>query len=98
MDLRRTLKMCMVVRANRIGGAINLQFHPEAPVDVERLIALAQRSPDRFKLSEDFQLRVRAVEQDWDGVVAEIQSVLQDLLQRPAIGSGSAAEAKGANE
>jgi transcription-repair coupling factor (superfamily II helicase) len=95
MDLRRTLKVCMVVRANRIAGAVNLQFHPEAPVDVERLIEIARRAPERFKLSEDFQLRVRVVEQDWDGVVAEIQSVLQDLLQRPAT---APAEAKTANE
>ncbi len=83
MELRRSLKICMVLRANRVGGSINLQFHPEAPVDIDRLLAVAQRQPDRFKVSEDFQLRVRVVEQDWDGVVAEIQSVLQDLLPRP---------------
>ncbi len=81
MDLRRSLKTCMVVRANRVGSAVNLQFHPEAPVDVDRLIALAHEDPDRFKISEDFQLRIRPREQDWDGIVAEIQSVLQGLLQ-----------------
>ncbi len=79
MDLRRSLKACMVVRANRVGTAINLQFHPEAPIDVDHLIATAHRDPDRFKLSTDFQLRIRPTEQDWDGVVAEIQSVLLEL-------------------
>ncbi len=81
MDLRRSLKICMVLRANRAAGSINLQFHPEAPIDVDQLIGLAQREPSRFKLSADFQLRVRPQEQDWDGVVAEIQSVLQDLMK-----------------
>ncbi len=81
MNLRRTLKACMIVRANRVGNAINLQFHPEAPVDVDRLVEIAHGDPTRFKLSADFQLRVNPVAQDWDGVVEEIQSVLQDLMQ-----------------
>jgi transcription-repair coupling factor (superfamily II helicase) len=85
MELRKTLKTCMAVRANRVGNAVNLQFHPEAPVDVDRLIELAQRDPGKFKLSADFQLRVRPTEQDWDGVVEEIQSVLRSLMQ-PASG------------
>jgi transcription-repair coupling factor (superfamily II helicase) len=87
MDLRRTLKTCMVTRVHRAAGAIQVQFHPEAPVDVDQLIALAHREPARFKLSTDFQLRVRPRDEDWDGVVAEIQSVLQDLLQTPGAGN-----------
>jgi len=88
MDLRRSLKACMVVRANRVGNAVNLQFHPEAPVDVDQLIAAAHEDPERFKLSADFQLRIRPTAQDWDGVVDEIQSVLQGLLQVPASDGG----------
>ncbi len=84
MDLRRTLKTCMVVRANRIGSAVNLQFHPEAPVDVDRLVEVAHSDPQRYKLSADFQLRVQPIAHDWDGVVEEIQSVLQSLMQGPS--------------
>ncbi len=82
MDLRRTLKACMVARATLRHGAITLQFHPEAPVEVDRLLALVERNEGRFKLSADFQLTFTPQSNDWDGVVLDIQSVLQEVEQR----------------
>ncbi len=79
MGLRRSLKARMATRVQRVGSAIQLQFHAEAPIDVDHLVALAKKQPQRLKLSSDFQLRLRPEATDWDGIVAEIHSVLQEI-------------------
>jgi transcription-repair coupling factor (superfamily II helicase) len=84
MDLRRVLKACMIVRAFLRQGRVTLTFHPEAPMEVDQLVALVQRSKGRFRLSADFQLSFTPRETDWDGLVQEIQAVLHEI-QRPAL-------------
>ena len=79
MDLRRSLKNHMVVRAALRDGAVNLQFHPEAPVNVDQLVALVDHGKGRFKLSADFQLSFRPESGDWDGLIGETKAVLQEL-------------------
>ncbi len=79
MDLRRGLREYMVVRAALRDGAVTLQFHPDAPVNVERLVALVHRGKERFTLSADFQFSFRPESPDWDGLVAETKAVLQEL-------------------
>jgi transcription-repair coupling factor (superfamily II helicase) len=81
MDLRRSLKDYMVVRAVLRDGAVTLQFHPDAQVDVQRLVALVHKGKGRFKLSADFQLSFQPESHDWDGLVAETKSVLHDLRE-----------------
>jgi transcription-repair coupling factor (superfamily II helicase) len=81
MDLRRSLKSNMVVRAALRDGAVTLQFHPEAPVDVDHLVLLVQKGKGRFKLSEDFQLSFTPASRDWDGMIEETKSVLQGLRE-----------------
>jgi transcription-repair coupling factor (superfamily II helicase) len=81
MDLRRTLKACMVVRAVLRGGSVTLGFHPDAPVEVDQLVSLAERGKGRFKLSADFQLSFVPKDRDWDGLVQEIHAVLQQIQQ-----------------
>jgi len=81
MDLRRVFKTCMILRAVLAGGTIALQFHPEAPINLDRLVKLAKSGRGRFKLSEDLHLRFDPEARDSDGVVAEIKSMLENLLQ-----------------
>ena len=81
MDLRRTLKACMVVRAVSRSGTVTLAFHPDAPVEVDQLVAMVERGKGRFRLSADFQLSFTPTNRDWDGLVAEIQSVLEHIRQ-----------------
>jgi transcription-repair coupling factor (superfamily II helicase) len=98
MDLRRRLRAAMVVRAMMRDGVVSLQFHSEAPVDVERLVALVESSKGRLRLSADFQIGFTPRHTDWDGLVLEIQSVLDELRAgpRPA-GREAAAPAEEAN-
>jgi transcription-repair coupling factor (superfamily II helicase) len=97
MDLRRRLKAAMVVRARQSGDTVSLQFHSEAPVDVEQLVAMVERSRGRFRLSADFQISFTAQSKDWDGLVAEIESVLERLHGLPRSGNKAAEEETVAN-
>jgi len=73
------------VRAVLRGGMVTLGFHSDAPVEVDQLVALVERSKGRFRLSADYQLSFTPMNRDWDGLVQEIQSVLQQIQQpRPA--------------
>jgi transcription-repair coupling factor (superfamily II helicase) len=81
MDLRRSLKEYMVIRAVLRDGVVSLQFHQDAKVNVQRLVQLVHKSKGRFKLSADFQFSFQPEASDWDGLVAETHSVLQDLRQ-----------------
>jgi transcription-repair coupling factor (superfamily II helicase) len=81
MDLRRLLKACMIVRAILRQGAVTLTFHPEAPMEVEQLVALVQRGKGRYRLSADYQLSFTPRQTDWDGLVQEIGDVLREIQQ-----------------
>jgi transcription-repair coupling factor (superfamily II helicase) len=81
MDLRRYLKTAMVVRASLIEDAVTLQFHQEAPVNVEKLIDLVRRKKERYRLSQDHQLVFRPEAGDWDGLIEETKGVLQELQE-----------------
>jgi len=92
MDLRRTLKAHLVARVTRRGPFVNLQFHPDATVDVDRLVALVDRDRANFRLSADFQLSFRPRSQDWDGIVADVQSVLRELSEPTGASPSGGAE------
>jgi len=81
MALRRTLKDHLVVRAALRDGAVTLQFHPDAPVSVDKLVAMVHRGKGRFKLSADFQLSFRPDVRDWDGLIEETKAVLQAVRE-----------------
>jgi transcription-repair coupling factor (superfamily II helicase) len=85
MDLRRYLKTEMVVRAVLRKDAVSLQFHPEAPVSVDRLVELVQEGDGRFRLSADFQLTFQLHSLDWDGIVEETRNVLLQLRNREEV-------------
>jgi transcription-repair coupling factor (superfamily II helicase) len=79
MDLRRHLKDHMVVRVALRNGWVTLQFHHEAPVEVDHLVAVVQQSKGRLRLSQDFQVSFAASDRDWDGLIGETKTVLQSL-------------------
>ena len=81
MDLRRSLKDHLVIRAALRDGTVSLQFHTDAKVDAKRVVALVQQSKGRYKLSADFQLSFRPEATDWDGLVNETKSVLHQLQE-----------------
>lgn len=87
MDLRRYLKDCLVVRAMNRNGTITLQFHPDSPVDVDTMIALAsdKKLKGKFRLSRDFQLSFAPDSKDWDGIIEETKVVLTRIRSQKRI-------------
>ncbi len=79
MDLRRCLKDHRVERCVAHDGWVTVQFHPDAPLDVEQLVALVKRSKGRCRLAGDFQLTFHPEATDWDGLIAETKAVLHGL-------------------
>lgn len=82
MDLRRILKLHGVQRLKVTGDRVHLQFHPQAPVDVDRLVALVRSGKGRFTIPGDFQLSFQARERDHDGLLDEIQEVVLRVAGR----------------
>ncbi len=82
MDLRRVLKLHKVQRLKVAGDRVHLQFHPQAPVDVERLLALVRAGNGRFTLPADFQLSFLLQARDADGLVAEVKEVVLRIASR----------------
>ncbi|MCX8071897.1 MAG: transcription-repair coupling factor [Candidatus Binatia bacterium] len=79
MDLRRVLKVHKVQRVKVAGEHVLLQFHPQADVDVDRLIALVRTGKGRFSIPADFQLSFQARNRDSDGLLAEIEEVVEQV-------------------
>jgi transcription-repair coupling factor (superfamily II helicase) len=87
MDLRRSLRDSMVLQAAMRSGWVNLQFHPDAPIDIESLVPMVHRQPDRYRLSADFQLSFVPQSRDSDGLIEDIHAVLHNLRRRPVSGA-----------
>ena len=86
MDLRRTLKACMVVRAVLRNGVGDARLPSRRAGRGRPARRMVERGKGRFRLSADFQLSFTPTNRDWDGLVEEIQAVLQQI-QQPAGGS-----------
>jgi len=79
MKIRRKMKELLIVSAILKGGQLEIRFHPEAPVEVNRLITLADANRSRIKLTANFQVQVRFERMNYDQTLAEVDAVLQGL-------------------
>ena len=60
-------------------GTVVLRFHPESPVDRDRLIGLAKAEPIRFGLRPGGVFAMKLGEQDWDKTAAQLEAFLREL-------------------
>jgi transcription-repair coupling factor (superfamily II helicase) len=58
MDLRRVLREYLVTSVYKRADKVTLHFHPNSPIQGERLVALLQRNRGRSHLSPDLRLTV----------------------------------------
>ncbi len=79
MELRRWLKDLRVTAARRRGDTIVLEFHETTPVSVETLLEIVRGSAGLLRLTSGSALAIRPTATDHDGVIAEVQAVLQRL-------------------
>jgi transcription-repair coupling factor (superfamily II helicase) len=79
MKVRRKMKELLIVSAILKNTQLEIRFHPEAPLEVNRLIALADANRARIKLTANFHVHVRFEKTNHDQTLAEIEGVLQAL-------------------
>jgi transcription-repair coupling factor (superfamily II helicase) len=81
MALRPVLKTLGVesLRANE--GSVALRFHPESPVDRERLVALATQSPTRFGLRPGGVFSMSLQAKNWEEMLQQAKDFLVCLEQ-----------------
>ncbi len=79
MNLRRTMKEMLVLSAAVKGGQLEIKFHPEAPLDTEKLAALARANPNTMRLTPSYLVIVRIQPGEYEQTFAQITGVLQVL-------------------
>jgi transcription-repair coupling factor (superfamily II helicase) len=79
MNLRRTMKEMMVLSAAVKGGQLEVKFHPEAPLETEKLVALARANPNTMRLTPSYLVIVQIKPGEYEQTFAQIAGVLQAL-------------------
>ncbi|MGH7248371.1 MAG: TRCF domain-containing protein, partial [Pseudomonadota bacterium] len=79
MNVRRRMRELMIVSAATRGGQLEIRFHPEAPLEPQRLVALADSNRQRMRLTPSFQLIVKLAPGEYAEVFEQIDGVLQAL-------------------
>jgi len=82
MELRPALKRLAIESLKANEGTVVLRFHPDSPVDRDRLIGLARAEPTRFGLRPGGVLAMKLGEQDWYTTSAQLEAFLRDLEAR----------------
>jgi transcription-repair coupling factor (superfamily II helicase) len=80
MDFRRYLKDVLVSRVRRRGDQLLFDFHPETPVDAERLLGIVRKRRDRCRMIGEYQLSFSPLAQDVDGMIEEAGELLRQLV------------------
>jgi transcription-repair coupling factor (superfamily II helicase) len=77
MDLRRVLRHYLVTAVYRKGERVTLHFHPDSPIQGERLVAFIQHNDRGAQLSPDFRVSFALAPQE--GVMEAVKTLLHDL-------------------
>ncbi|MFQ5903400.1 MAG: TRCF domain-containing protein, partial [Candidatus Binatia bacterium] len=79
MYLRRILKDYLVKQISYQDGMLSLLFHPESPIEVERLLDLVGKDRGRYRFSPEGRLSFAPQNQAWEGMVPEVIHFLQAI-------------------
>ncbi len=77
MDLRRVLRLYLVTAVYRKGERVTLHFHPDSPIQGERLVAFIQHNDRGAQLSPDFRVSFSLASQE--DVMEAVKTLLHDL-------------------
>ncbi len=94
MNIRRQMRDLMIVSAILKDDQLEIKFHPDAPVEPDKLTALANANRTTMKLTPSFQVITRLSPGEYEQTYAQIDGVLQALAacekleNRPAANAG----------
>jgi transcription-repair coupling factor (superfamily II helicase) len=79
MNLRRQMRELMIVSALLNQERLELKFHPEAPVETEKLVALADANRSSLRLTPSYQVIAQVAPGDYEQTFKQIAAILQAL-------------------
>jgi transcription-repair coupling factor (superfamily II helicase) len=79
MAIRPALKRLAVESLKANEGAVALRFHPDAPVDRERLVAFATRNPERYRLRPGGVFALSLPAAGWEEMLEHVRGFLGEL-------------------
>jgi len=71
------LRKYLISRIDYTGKEIMLTFHPQAKGSLERILALIESDPKRFRFSPEMRLSIAHRARDWKEVMGEVKKLLQ---------------------
>jgi transcription-repair coupling factor (superfamily II helicase) len=79
MNLRRLMRDQMILSAMLKHDQLEIKFHADAPLETEKLTALAHANRNTMRLTPSFQVIVRITPGEYDQTFVQIDGVLQAL-------------------
>ncbi len=79
MYLRRVLKDYLVEQISYNDGKVSLLFHPQSPVDTDRLLDLIKKDTGLYRFSPEGRLSFTPRSQDWEDIIPEVIQFLQAI-------------------
>jgi transcription-repair coupling factor (superfamily II helicase) len=73
------MRELMILSALSKKDQIEIKFHPDAPVDAEKLAALANANRKTMRLTPSYQVLVTISPGEYEQVLAQIDGILQAL-------------------
>jgi transcription-repair coupling factor (superfamily II helicase) len=88
MALRPALKRLAIESLKANEGTVVLRFHPDSPVDRDRLIGLAKSAPTRFGVRPGGVFTLKLPAADWEAMWKDLEGFLQELAVGMPVWSG----------
>ncbi|HTT74680.1 MAG TPA: transcription-repair coupling factor [Candidatus Binataceae bacterium] len=79
MNVRRQMKELLITTALLKGDQLEVKFHPEAPLDSEKLVGLAAANRNTMRLTPSYQVMVRLQTGEYEQIFEQIEGILQAL-------------------
>ena len=80
MNLRRQMRQMLIVSALLKKDQLEIKFHPEAPLETQKLEALAHANRRMMRLTASYQVIVTLnISDDYEQLFTQIEGVLQVL-------------------
>jgi transcription-repair coupling factor (superfamily II helicase) len=79
MNIRRLMRDQMILSAVLKSDQLEVKFHADAPVETEKLAALAHANRNTMRLTPSFQVIVKIMPGEYEQTFAQIEAVLQAL-------------------
>jgi len=81
MNLRRRMRTLMITSAQMRKSSLELRFHPQAPLDGTRLVALVDANRHKLRLSSDLKLLAQMSAAGYEQTFEEIEALIDALEQ-----------------